>query len=450
MVSTRFSRRSFVRSALTGTAALATAERGAFSPRAVSAQSEPVNLEFWTPANDPVGSEIIITLVDEFNNTVGQEQGIFVNTRIKPVPDDDNYVQYTTAMTSSGSPDVVMTYSYDPVVAWAANGFLQPLDDYVAELGLVESDFFPIAWSMINFGGHTWGLLQAFDFHQFWTNTAIHAGDPPKTFEELDALAAEYTTFDDSGNLVQAGFIPWMNYTGDIWNTMWGGSWYDHANRTWTIDTPENQRFLDWFLTYVDLYGGREKTDAMESAIPREYGDIFQYGVVAFALEGEWMPATIAKQGLPLEYLISHPPTALEVPYGTGVTIGGNPFLLPTNSPHPDEAAVFIQYMGSSDAVLAWCLPNSNIPPVQAAAFDPSFAEALPELEPWLAALKVGNMVPPNPSPQQPLFNELIGDTIDAVTYRTKTPAQALSDMARDMAAAVEEFQQSHPEWEGE
>ena len=65
----------------------------------------------------------------------------------------NNYVQYTTAMTSSGSPDVIITYVYNPVISWAANGFIQPLDQYAAEAGIKQEDFFPVAWQMIRLRG---------------------------------------------------------------------------------------------------------------------------------------------------------------------------------------------------------------------------------------------------------------------------------------------------------
>ena len=109
MASTRFDRRRLLQGAAGGLAipALGTT----LAPRRAAAQA--VELEFWTPANDPVGSKIITDLAEGFNSTVGQEQGIHVNTRIKPAPGDD-YTQYTTAMTSSGSPDVVMTYHLLP------------------------------------------------------------------------------------------------------------------------------------------------------------------------------------------------------------------------------------------------------------------------------------------------------------------------------------------------
>lgn len=452
MVSARFNRRRILQGVAGG---LAVPALGTALTPARRAAAQAVELEFWTPADDPVGSKIITDLAEGFNSSVGQEKGIHVNTRIKPAP-GDNYVQYTTAMTSTGSPDVVMTYAYYPVVSWAANGFIQPLDEYAAQAGVKEEDFFPIAWDMINFADHTWGLLQEFDFMQFWWNKSIHAGDPPKTIDELDAMAKEYTTFDADGNLTQAGFIPWIHWNGSIyglaqeWGILWGGSWYDLENRKWTIDTPENQPYLEWLLKYVDILGGRDKSDAFEAAIPKIYGDIFQTGAVVFAQEGEYIPPMLAAEGLTLDYGITQAPTAEGVPAGTALTGGGNLFLLPTNAAHPAEAVAFIQYMGTGDAVLNWCIPNSNIPPTRGAASDPKFTEALPLLKPWLDTVNADLMVPPTPSPQQPIFIQEFHNMIDVVTYKQKPPAEALADLAAKVADGVTQFQAAHPDWEGE
>src|SRR5262249_51891592 len=157
MVSARFNRRKFLQGTAAGAAAVGTAGRFAVPARVGAADA--VELEFWTPADDPVGSKIIQDIANAFNDTVGKDKGIKVNTRTKPAT-GNNYVQYTTAMTSSGSPDVVMTYVYNPVIAWAANGFIKPMDDYATQAGIKQEDFFPIAWQMINFDGHIWGLMQ--------------------------------------------------------------------------------------------------------------------------------------------------------------------------------------------------------------------------------------------------------------------------------------------------
>lgn len=447
MRTTKLNRRNLLLGTAAGAATLAAS--GSLPAPNQAAAADAVKLEFWSPANDPNGSEIITKLVNDFNSSVGTQQGISANLSIKPAPNSD-YTQYTTAMTSSGSPDVIMTYTYNPVAAWAANGFIQPLDDYVQAAGIKEEDFFPIAWTMINFGGHIWGLLQEFDFNQFWWNKSIHAGDAPKTIDDLDKIAADYNKTDSSGNLTQAGFIPWMNFTGPDWNPVFGGSWYDFTNRKWTIDDPKNQAFLEWFLKYVDLFGGRDKSDALESSVPKTYGDIFQYGKVAFALEGEYLPAELKKQQLELDYGITQLPVSGDVPPGTATTGGGNLFLLPTKAAKAKEAVSLIQYMGTGKAVLDWCVPNSNIPPTKAAATDPSFTSQLPELKPWIDTLNMDHMVPPIPSPQYAQFYQLLTDAVDQVTYKKKTPEQALADVATQTKDAVDQFKQAHPDWEGE
>jgi multiple sugar transport system substrate-binding protein len=451
MVSAKFNRRTLLQGTAAGAAALTTA--GKFVAPARVGAADAVELEFWTPANDPVGSKIIQDIANAFNDTVGKDKGIKVNTRIKPVT-GNNYAQYTTAMTSSGSPDVVMTYVYNPVIAWAANGFIKPLDDYAAQAGIKQADFFPIAWQMINFGGHIWGLMQEFDFDQFWWNKTIHAGDPPQTLDDLDTLAKEYTKFDSDGNLTQAGFIPWLHWesalSGFEWAALWGGRWYDPDNRKWTINTPQNQQFFEWLVKYADMLGGRDKSDAFEAAIPKTYGDIFQTGVIVFAKEGEYIPPMLKAEGLTLNYGITELPTASGVPRGTAYTGGGNLFLLPTKAQHPQEAVTFIQYMGTGKPVMDWCIPNSNIPPTTAAASDPTFLQQLPEIKPWLDTLAENRMVPPSQSPQLDLFNQEVYNSIDEVTYKKKTPAQALSDLAAKIADAVKNFQQAHPEWQGE
>jgi hypothetical protein len=59
-------------------------------------------------------------------------------------------------------------------------------------------------------------------------------------------------------------------------------------------------------------------------------------------------------------------------------------------------------------------------------------------------------MEPPNPSPVYPVFSELIGTAMDEVTYSGRSPEEALADVALGVAEAVAQFQQTHPDWEGE
>jgi len=422
-----------------------------------SSSKAPVTIQFWAPTTDVLGKKIITDLTKTFNDTVGKREGIFAKLSI--VASTNSYVKYTTAMISpSGCPDVVMTYSYDPIVSWAANKFIQPMDAYAKAVGVKQADYFPAAWDMVHLNGRIWGLMQEFDFQRLGWNKAIHNGPPPKTIAELDALCKQYVKFDGKGNLTQAGMIPWQ-YNGGLdfltFSAAWGASYYDNVKGKWTINTPQNRQVLDWFLKHSEMMGGRTKVEGLLSSAKAGFGsDPWFAGKVAFDLIGEYEPApeggTIVLFSPKMKYGLAHVPTAPGVPYGTGQTGGGNVFLLPTKCPHPKEAAVLITYLGGLNAVKEWNIREGNFPPVKAVVFSDEFKKKLPYMGPWIETLSKNLMQSALQSPQTPIFNDAMQLAIDAVTYKRKTSAQALADVETKVKAGIQSFKISHPSWPNE
>jgi ABC-type glycerol-3-phosphate transport system substrate-binding protein len=444
MITTSLNRRRFLQGAGAATLAL---PAGMAAARAAA----PVTLEFWNPSSN---TQIVPNIVKTFNNTIGKREGIVVNNRV--VPSDNNYVKYTTAMTSSGSPDAVMTYDYTSVAAWAANNFIQPMDAFAKAVGVKQSDYFPFVWDLLHLNGHIWGLLQEFDVYLFYWNKNIHQGPPPQTIDELDALSARYTKFDTKGNLVQVGIIPWAVGGYAEWGAVWGASFYDQTAGKWTINTPANRRFLEWFLKYVHLLGGPTAASTLVNTTSvGYYGDVFTAGKAAFSLEGQWMTGILPQIAPKVNFALTQLPTSSYAPYGTAVTEGGNMFLLPTKAPHPREAAIFLTYMGSAPAVFQWVYQGGDLPPVKAVALgENEYGKLWTKRHfrdgPYIQALRAGHMVRPIPSPQLPLFDTEMGHAISAVIYKSKTPAQALADLDSKISTAVQQFKTTHPGWSGE
>jgi multiple sugar transport system substrate-binding protein len=455
---TKLNRRTFLQAAGATAAGAALAGTGASTALAAPVK-DVVTVQFWSPTTDVLGKKIMQDITNAFNKSVGKREGIFVKMSI--VPTTNEYVKYTTAMTaSSGSPDVVMTYAYDPIISWASNGYIQPMDSYAKAVGVKQRDYFPVAWAMININGHIWGLMQEFDFQEFAWNKNIHKGPPPRTRDEFDALAAKYTKFDKKGNLTQAGYIPWLSTTWYDWSAAFGARYYDNAAGKWTINTPQNRAMLEWYLKYVHILGGdRTKADAFNSSVHPPAGNsmyIFYAGKTAFTEIGEYKQAPeggemvlVAPKLLP-HVGVAQVPTVKGVPYGTNNTGGGNVFLLPTKSQHPHEAAVFITYAGGFQAVKEWNIREGNFPPVKAVVFSEEFKKALPYMGPWTEVLAANRLKPPIQSPQTPLFFTQMQLAVDNVTFKRKTPAQALSDVASKVSAAVQQFKLSHPNWHNE
>ena len=240
------------------------------------------------------------------------------------------------------------------------------------------------------------------------------------------------------------------------WSTLWGGSFYDNAQGKWTINTPQNRRFLDWYLKYVHTLGGRAKADALISSTPHTYGyaDIFNYGKAAFSMEGEWFPLELRALGLDkkLRYGISPTLSASASVTSRGISMigGANVFMIPTRSRHPKEAAAFIAYMTSPQPLVTWALPIGQLLPTRAAASSETLLRALPFMKVFNQALAAGSYVTQPRSPQYPLFDQAMGVAVDEVTYLRKTPAQALAAVDQKVSTAVQEFKQNHPNWPSE
>jgi len=170
--------------------------------QAPAAGAAKTQIEFYSPATDKLGKEIIAKLADQYNQKSSK-----IQVKVTTVPTDNHYAKYVTAIAGGQAPDTIMTYDYSPIVDWAAQGFIVPLDAYQASMGIKPDDYFPVAWNMISFHGHLWGFLQEFDYYLLSWNKGLFqkAGpDPekaPKTTDEMDKLAEQLTVKDSSGNL---------------------------------------------------------------------------------------------------------------------------------------------------------------------------------------------------------------------------------------------------------
>ncbi len=417
--------------------------------------ADTVEIDFWNPADDSLGGPIIAQLVESYNSGQGVTNGIKVNNVVVSTS-GVGYDKYSTAMASSASPDVVMTYNYSPVVPWVANGFVQPIGDFFPQFGLTEDDFYPVCWQSMTFGGKIYGLFQEVDFDEFYWNPDIHPGDAPTTIDEMDALSAEYTKFDADGNLIQAGLIPWAQggfSAGGygVWATIHGARFYDNDARKWTITKEGNTAFLDWYLKYVDMLGGREKADAFVSALPKTFwGDVFLFGKTAFSVQFEAMPNIIIQNNSTLNYKIAHPPVVPGVTNETAMLSSADMFLIPTNAKHLEQAVDFTTFMGGSEGVLEWALPIGQMIANKKDANDPRLFDKQWWYKTYLETLEAGKVLASPLSPQAVVFSTAIGLAIDQVTYKQKSPADALAECEATVLQAVEQFRSANPDWEGE
>jgi multiple sugar transport system substrate-binding protein len=376
------------------------------SPEAARPAGQPVKITFFSPAGDPKGDEIMRDQTNRFNAARKDIQIDYIYTAT-----DNNYANYTTAMVSGASPDVIMTYSYTPVPQWQAKGLIRDLEQYRAEMKIRQEDYFANVWQMISFGGKLYGFLQEFDSYLLGINhaAASRAGldptKPPRTIEELDDWNTRLTR-KDGGTLTQIGIVPWLHRSYDLWAGLHGGGYWDSGAGKFTINRRENVAALAWMAKTAKLYGGFDAVDAFHKAESVTSRPPFYSGRVALTSVGEWVPNNWFQVEQPdFKYTIAFWPVATGVTYGTGETAGGNVFVLPREAPHPKEAVVVMKWFAGPEMVWDWCVRENNLPPVKSVAFDPKFREAVPLMGKWLEMLKIDKMKPVVASPLVAYFN---------------------------------------------
>jgi multiple sugar transport system substrate-binding protein len=432
--------------ALGGIVAAACGQGGAGSggqaPEAPRPTGQPVKLTFFSPASDPTGDGIMRDQTTRFNAAHKDIQIDYVLTAT-----DDNYKNYTAAMVSGAAPDVIMTYDYMPVPQWQAKGMIRDLERYRSEMKIKQEEFLANVWQMINFNGKLYGFLQEFDAYLLGINdeSAARAGldpkKPPKTIDELDDWNTRLTK-KDGGNLTQVGIIPWRHRSYDLWAQLHGGGYWDSAAGKFTINRKENVAALAWMAKTAKIYGGYDAAEAFNTAESVTARPSFYNSRAALTRVGEWDPSNnFKKEQSDFKFTIAFWPATPGVPYGTGETAGGNTFVLPTEAPHPAEAAVALRYYAGPEMVWDWNVRENNLPPVKAVANDPKFREAVPMMGTWLDMLKVDKMKPVVASPLVAYFTTKRNEWGVRALKGESSPQQALDELQREMDVQVKQFE---------
>jgi multiple sugar transport system substrate-binding protein len=245
------------------------------------------------------------TIVDEFNQTVGAEKGIFVRMVSTAAVN-----QKTLVATAAGvPPDIAGLYDQN-LVQFAAMDALEPLEDLAAERGITASYYKPVYWNACNYDGHLYALISTpmtvalhYSRRAFAESAEALRADgldpdrPPRTIDELDAYAKVLDVVDAQGHVTRAGFLPmepnWFINFVSFW---FGGSFWDAKTEQFTLTDPKVVAAYRWIQSYSKRLG----KDAM-TTFQSGFGNFdspqnaFLAGQVAMEQQGPWMANFIYK-----------------------------------------------------------------------------------------------------------------------------------------------------------
>jgi multiple sugar transport system substrate-binding protein len=357
----RLSRREFLQIALASSTAAAMMQM----PFRALAQDQ-VFLNYWTGWSG-FEFDVLQKLVDQFNT---ENPKTFVNMTTV----FGQYEKVLTAIAGGNPPDVVSAVWLHELVGIAARGALTPITEYAKQDGIDGTGYFPQLWENWQWNDQLWGLMCTSNSNVLaFSPPALEAAGiaaPPKTLAELDEASLKLEKVDSSGNIESVGILPanlrW-------WGLVFGGTFYDEANKKVTANDPKIVAALDWMTGYWTRLGA-DKIAAFQSG----FGDYlspqnsFFVGKENITQVGEWFIQFQKKFAPDMEMdMMAAPPP--EGGRENCTTFDGSVFTIPAGVRNPEASWAFIKWLSEDAHMGEFCYNITNIPPKVAPASEERF-----------------------------------------------------------------------------
>jgi ABC-type glycerol-3-phosphate transport system substrate-binding protein len=436
--------------------------------------------EKWTGTE----AEQMQVIVNDFNNTVGKQKGIYVEYLSM-----SNVNQKTLVSTAAGVPPDVAGIWQNNLPQFASMDALQPLDDLAASHGITADYYQPVYWQHCHFNGRLWALISTPSTIALHYNKRLFleraaslraAGlDPnraPRTIDELDRYAAALnvvqTTPDGRTQIKSAGYLTmepgwYLAYT-DFW---FGGHLYDEKTGKLTLTSPEMIQAFRWIQSFSKHLGKDAMTDftsGLGQFASAQNG--FLTGNVVMEQQGPWMANYIEtlrpsmnrwhfpkaqEKGMSLEkrrenYEWGVVPFPSSVPGVNDATFADfDALVIPRGARHPKEAFEFIAYVNRQDVMEKLCSLHCKNSPLRkvSAAFIQNHPNPYIDVFQRLAASPHAQGVPPVPI--WPEVADELSNTAQRVYLLQATPEQALADAQARLQAKLDDFRARQRERNG-
>jgi multiple sugar transport system substrate-binding protein len=386
-----------------GLLAAACSSGGSSSAQSInpSESHAPVTISMWSEWTSKAETQVFNKVFDMFHE---QYPWITVDSRTGLT---DNKI--TAAINAGNPPDSVLSFGVDNVGLWCSTGaWLNLNDDISGADGIDMQATFPAAaLTYTSYQGNQCSLPFLTDVTGMYYNKdmfdAAGISDPPKTTDELLEDAKKLTTFDDTGEIKVAGFVPWFGYnccgmTTLSFGHMFGASWLDGDGNPAFASDPAWAEMFEWQKKFItDVYGdgdfqtGVDKLQRFVAGTADEFSSAndFQIGRVAITLDGEWRagPNFIGLDAPNLNYGTAPLPTSANASdtYGSGVA-GGTVIGIPRGSQHEAEAWLLVRFMATNTDVLTYMANNAYNVPTTNESLQSSDLDFVPQFQTFLDA----------------------------------------------------------------
>lgn len=277
-------------------------------------------------------------------------------------PNQNYETLLTTALSGSGSPDVVAVRA-GILEGMAANESILPLTDVVSSWdGFTDSVLRTVSSRK---DGLVYAVPQGIQTAQVYYNKAIfadHGLQPPTTWQEFLEVCE---------SLKAAGVAPIVIPGGDVAQTALGAEIFQNARRgagdfqhrfltgETTMEDPENVAafaLMDQIKPYL--------VDDVTAVTLDAAVTLFATGKAAMFPSGTWQVSTFRGLGADIDYDSFDVPVGPDWPVDRAVTVGyvDGGWALATRSEHPEQAKRLIDYFSTVEFAQAYTNAMGTIP----------------------------------------------------------------------------------------
>ncbi len=312
---------------------------GDFDPSTVTGTA---NLGHWN--SSPAENTAFDCAVQGFNAT-------YPNVQLSNNTIGDPYATNLITQFGAHNPPDVFWVNGENAIDWINEGFLLPLDDYIARTGVDMTKFFPGYQDTFKGpDGKTYGIAKDGNTIAMAYNSDL-VPTPPTTLEELVTWANDYKT--QNPGKTPMCLNPGLD-RGLAFIYAQGGSLVSDDGKTEQIDTDASKAAVQW---YMDLFKNGLGTPAPAGSW---CGEQLGKGNVALVFEGGWLKGFMDSTYPDINWQFAEVPTGsigqpMTISYTAAYAIGAD-------SANKDQGWTAAQYFTGTDGMALWTSGGIAVP----------------------------------------------------------------------------------------
>ena len=385
-------------------------------------------VDFWSPFTGPDG-ETIEAMVESFNNTTGQEEGVEVNLLI--VPWDEYYTKLTVAMASRQAPNLAIAHSHR-IAGFAAEGALAPFTSEQLELaGIKGEDFIPALWNAGEIDGSRYAVpIDAFPRHLFYNRALFEqAGlDPDQPPQDLASLTEDAQSISDLGDDIYGLYFAqegsWV--ARDFYAIYW-----QFADDLLAPDMTSVSADFEQAATKTLELMTKFKGDGLTPQQNLDYAPLFLQGKLGIVF-AQITDLPLFQNVADFDYGVAPFPTLGD--QSATFALGHN-FIIPLGQNDEALAADMAFVRWFSENSLDWT-KGGKVPASFTVLNSPEFADLTDQS---MVASQLDTMRLPPTIAQQPTVDRIVQETIEAVYAGRLSVEAAVAQMSQDIDEALTE-----------